>query len=89
MSDIFGAYLEKDRAIQNPLSTPRLILAAVAQAPNAQQDATELRNLAKLSDPEFQQALQLLADEGLVTARPGKGGLMVVATAQGKRLAAP
>ena len=89
MSDIFGSYLEKDREIQNALSTPRLILAAVAQAPGRQQNATELRNLVKLSDPEFQQALQLLADEGLVTARPGKDGLIVVATQAGQKLAGP
>jgi Mn-dependent DtxR family transcriptional regulator len=88
MSDIFSSYLEKDREIQNSLSTPRLILAAVVQAPNAQQRAMDLRNLMQLSEPEFQQALQRLADEGLVRAVPGKDGLMVMATAKGRQLAA-
>jgi DNA-binding IclR family transcriptional regulator len=87
MSDIFGSYLEKDHEIQNALSMPRLILAAVAQARGRQQHATELMDLVGVSASDFQRALQLLADEGLVTARPTKSGLMVMATSQGQRLA--
>jgi hypothetical protein len=81
----FGSYLEKDREIQNALSTPRLILAAVVKG-GPQTDA-QLREVAGLTAVDFGQALQLLADEGLVVAQPVKGGLLIEATRQGRTLA--
>jgi hypothetical protein len=81
----FGSYLEKDREIQNALSTPRLILAAVVKG-GAQTDA-QLRDIVGLSEKDFQNALELLADQGLVTAQPVKGGLLIEATRQGQALA--
>jgi hypothetical protein len=89
MSDSFGAFLQgfnpRDRELQNPLSPARLILAAVLNAP--QTDAA-LKEDVGLGDDAFRAALQLLADEGLVTARPQKGGLLIDATPRGRTLAA-
>jgi hypothetical protein len=89
MSSIYGSLFDEDREIQDALSKPRLILASVSKAPGGQQSDKDLKNVVGLSDSDFQSALQLLADKGLVTARPVQGGLMVAATAQGKRLAGP
>jgi hypothetical protein len=89
MSDSFGAFLQgfnpRDRELQNPLSPARLILAAVLDAP--QTDAA-LKEDVGLGDDDCRAALQLLADEGLVTARPQKGGLLIDVTPRGRTLAA-
>ena len=86
MTDSFGSFLkgyyERDRReLDNPLSAPRLILAAVL---DGEKSDRELMDDTDLGDVEFKSALQLLADAKLVTVRPEKGRLMIVATDLGR-----
>ena len=87
MTDSFGTFLKgvSSREMQDSLSLPRLILAAVVDSP--QTDAQLVEDTG-YGSAEVRKALQLLAGEGLVTAKPQKGGLLVEATSLGKRRAA-
>ena len=83
----FGAYLQGGGELDNPLSRPRLLLAAAVA--EGQPTDSELREATGWGEKELRDALQVLASKGLVTVRPqkGRGGSLVVEpTREGKLL---
>ena len=91
MTDSFGAFLQSSnkRGLQDSLSLPRLILAALTDSPNNAPMTEEDLYQATLADrDEIRKALQKLASDGLVTATPEKGGLKVEVTPKGRVLRA-
>ena len=87
MADSFGTYLQGGSELDNPLSRPRLLLAAAV----AEEHPTDkyLLDATGWDEKVVRDALQVLASKGLVTVRhqKGSGGSLVVEpTREGKLL---
>jgi hypothetical protein len=88
MADSFGTFLQGGGELDNPLSRPRLLLAAAVA--EGQPTDRELREATGWDEKELRDALQVLASKGLVTVRPQKGSggsLVIEPTKEGKLLA--
>jgi DNA-binding GntR family transcriptional regulator len=85
MTDSFGTFLKGSnrRGLQDALSLPRLILAAVVDSESPLSEADLVETTGKSAD-DVRKSLQTLAGEGLVTAKPEKGGLVVSPTQRGR-----